>query len=389
VPKPDLRPLVVICAATYWHATTMLDHHLARELATYAEVVYLEPPTSFLTRWRSLAGGEASVRPWRERVEHSITVIRPRVNPLMEQRLGKPLALALTRRTMRRAVGGYGTRPVRAVVLMSLNPLFDVLGEQFRVFYASDDLAAGASLMGINDPALVRQAVRLPRRADVVVAVSPPLVDRLRKDGVEALLIPNGVYVQHFAAAASSEPAADLVALGPRRVGFVGHLGDRIDADLVAAVAERGCTVLLVGPRQRTATPGRLEALLRRPNVHWVGRRPYAQLPSVLAAADVWMLPYGDSEFNRASFPLKLLEYLAAGRRVVATDLPAVRWLDTGLVDVARTPADFADAVEAALRRPLTAAESARRIDFATAHGWPERIRPLAARIGLQRGEPR
>lgn len=388
--RSEVRPLVMICAATYWHGITMLDHHLARQLARYAEVIYLEPPTSFLTRWRNPAAGEAARRPWREAVSRDITVIRPRVNPLMERRIGKPLALALTRRTMLRAVRGYGSRRVHAVVLMSLNPLFAVLGERFRVFYATDDLAAGAGLMGIQDRGLADRAVRLPRQADIVVAVSPPLVDRLRADGVTTVLIPNGVEAEHFAPSPATRAAGDLVALGPRRVGFVGHLGDRIDLDLVVAVADRDCTVVLVGPLQRAATgTGRLEQLLQRPNVHWTGPRPYAELPSVLAAADVWMLPYSDSEFNRASFPLKLLEYLAAGRRVVATDLPAVRWLDTDFIDCASTPESFADAVEAALDRPLTRAESAGRAAYAARHSWAERIRPLADRLGLNHSAPR
>nr|WP_269327176.1 glycosyltransferase [Kineosporia mesophila] len=236
--------------------------------------------------------------------------------------------------------------------------------------------------MGISDPGLAGRAVTLPRQADIVVAVSPPLVDSLRSAGVEALLIPNGVDVPHFSRTVKASPDPAAVELGPRRVGFAGHLGDRIDPDLIAAVADRDCTVLLVGPRQRGAGDW-LEEVLRRPNVHWLGLRSYADLPSVLAAADVWMLPYDDSAFNRASFPLKLLEYLAAGRRVVATDLPAVRWLDTGLIDVAHGAAGFADAVTGTLGRPLTAAESADRIGFASSHGWTERVRPLAEQMGL------
>lgn len=378
------QPLVMICAATYWHGPTMLDHHVARELARYADVIYLDPPTSFLTKWRNPVAGEASQLPWYERVAPGITVFRPRVNPLMERRWGKPLALALVRRTMRRAAARYGSRPVHAVVLMSLNPLFGVLGERFRVFYASDDLTAGAGLMGIHDHGLAAQAVGLPRQADVVAAVSPPLVERLWADGIDALLIPNGVDVAHFARTTTTQAAADLETIGPRVVGFVGHLGDRIDLDLVAAVADRDCSVLLVGPRQRGACRGGLERLLQRPNVHWVGPRPYAELPAVLAAADVWMLPYGDSDFNRASFPLKILEYLAAGRRVVATDLPAVRWLDTDLIEIASTPAMFADRVASSLNHPLTSGESSRRTAFAAGHGWSERVRPLAARIDLK-----
>lgn len=73
-----------------------------------------------------------------------------------------------------------------------------------------------------------------------------------------------------------------------------------------------------------------------------------APLPYV----DVGLVPYGDPAFNRASSPLKTLENLAAGRAVVATDLPAVCWLDTALVTVAGDPDGSADAVEAALAAP-------------------------------------
>jgi teichuronic acid biosynthesis glycosyltransferase TuaH len=373
----------------------MLDHHLARELTRYADVIYLDPPTSFLTRLRNPAAAKAADGPALEAVEPGVVVARPRVNPLMERRIGKPLATFLTRRTMRRAVRAAqfagmsvpGRRPVHAVVLPSLNPLFGAVGERHKVFWASDDLVAGAGLMGIDDPALRRRASELPRQADVVAAVSPLLVEDLQRLGVPAVLVPNGVDVEHFSATLTTSPAADLTALvadaGGRAVGFVGHLGDRIDIDLVAAVADRGITVLLVGPVQRTADPARMDALLAHPNVRPVGARPYADLPAVLAATDVWLLPYGDSRFNQASFPLKTLEYLAAGRRVVATDLPAVRWLDTELVSVAGGPAEFADAVETALATPVPATERQERISFAAGHGWSDRVRRLAERIDL------
>ena len=77
-----------------------------------------------------------------------------------------------------------------------------------------------------------------------------------------------------------------------------------------------------------TFDPERMEALIARPNVHWLGTKPFAELPSYLGAIDVGLTPYAQSAFNRASFPLKTLEYLAAGRPAVASDLPAHRWLD-------------------------------------------------------------
>ncbi len=98
-------------------------------------------------------------------------------------------------------------------------------------------------------------------------------------------------------------------------------------------------------------------------------------------------MPYGDTQFNRNSFPLKTLEYLAAGRPVVATPLPAVRWLETDLVAQAASPEAFAAAVlrQAPLARG-PALVAARR-ELAMRHSWPARAEQLARLLGLGAGE--
>jgi teichuronic acid biosynthesis glycosyltransferase TuaH len=163
----------------------------------------------------------------------------------------------------------------------------------------------------------------------------------------------------------------------------VGHLSERVDVRYLEAVAETGLRLLMIGPRQTTMQEGHFAALARHPNVEWVGAVPYVDLPDALAGTTTCLLPYGDSAFNRASFPLKVLEYLAAGRRVVSTDLPAIEWLDTDLVTVAASPADFAEAVRASLSTPLTAEEIDRRRAFASTHTWENRVRQLAGLLGL------
>ena len=119
------------------------------------------------------------------------------------------------------------------------------------------------------------------------------------------------------------------------------------------AVAQSGHSLLLVGPRQTTFELERINALLSLPNVQWVGPKPFESLPSYLRITTVGLTPYADSDFNRASFPLKTLEYLAAGKPVVSTDLPAARWLATDLVTIAKSPADFAHDHGTAVGRTL------------------------------------
>jgi teichuronic acid biosynthesis glycosyltransferase TuaH len=211
------------------------------------------------------------------------------------------------------------------------------------------------------------------------------LVDKWAAMGCQPRFIPNGVDERLFADT-DRAPLPDDVHLPRPIAGFIGHLSERIDVALLEAVADRGCSLLLVGPRQRTFDLRRIDTLLARPNVRWVGAKPFASLPSYLRVIDVGLVPYADSAFNRGSFPLKTLEYLAGGRAAVATDLPAVRWLQTDLVTVATKPAAFADAVQSALAAPRPAELTRRRAAFAASHSWSQRAAELAAVLGIEPG---
>jgi teichuronic acid biosynthesis glycosyltransferase TuaH len=126
-----------------------------------------------------------------------------------------------------------------------------------------------------------------------------------------------------------------------------------------------------------------MERLLSRPNVQWVGPKPFEQLPSYVRAIDVGLVPYADSAFNRGSFPLKTLEYLAAGRPTVATDLPAIRWLDTPTVAMAKDPSEFSHLVVQALsQRPDDSTVAAMRA-VAKRNSWDLRAREFGDLLGL------
>lgn len=374
------RELVVIAAGAPWAGTRLLDQHLAHELARYADVLYVDPPVSFLTRFRNPAAAAASGPAGLDLVEPGVTRLAVRVLPLKERRGMKRVTLALTRRAMRKAMRQLCTPVVRACIVKSLDPLFGAVRERYAVLYAADDFLAGARLMGLRDQQIASLAEAQPRRADLVVAVSPVIVDSMRARGADPLLIPNGVDAEHFAA--TPAPTFEYGDAEPV-VAFVGHLSERIDVALLAAVAATGVRLRMIGPRQTTLPGGHLR-VLSGGNVEWTGPVPYDDLPAHLADTVTCLVPYGDTDFNRASFPLKILEYLAAGRRVVATDLPAVRWLDTDLIEVASGPDAFAAAVRRSLETPLTAEEIARRRAFAAGHSWRSRVAVLAEALGLR-----
>lgn len=379
----DWSGLIVFCAATSWEGNRFPDQHMAERLAEYAPVLYVDPPLSILAPWRdpALAHGLRGPR---------LQLVNPRLarlTPIGPPGRGRPgldrVADATTRRAIRRAVQRLGRPRVHAVIAASLAPVFGVCGEARRVLYSTDDFVAGAELVKVDRNTLVRQEHRQLSTVDTVVVCSPGLLERYRTMGLDPVLVPNGCDDELFATTDDAPWPPDVTL--PRPVaGYVGHLTDRIDPALLEAVARRGRSLLLVGPPSPSFDMSRLERLLAMPNVRAVGRKAFADLPSYLRTIDVGLLPYGDSAFNRASFPLKVLEYLAAGRAAVATDLPAMRWLNTELIEIADSPNRFADAVDRALEQQRTHELVAARRAFAREHSWARRAENMARVVGLE-----
>jgi glycosyltransferase involved in cell wall biosynthesis len=127
---------------------------------------------------------------------------------------------------------------------------------------------------------------------------------------------------------------------------FVGGVDERLDFELLDAVARLRpeWSIVLIGPELYV----RAGQLLRAPNIYRLGRRPYSRLPAYIQAADVCLVPYCDTPWARACNPVKVLEYLAGGRPVVSTDVPALRDFEP-YVRIATGPREFVAAVEVLL----------------------------------------
>ncbi|WP_448071224.1 glycosyltransferase [Georgenia yuyongxinii] len=293
----------------------------------------------------------------------------------------------LTRPVVRAAVAAIVARRVRtevrrsgreARVVVAAGPEVRFprrVGGQ-RVLLLTDDWVAGAGLMGLSRARVLKVLAANGSVADAVAAVTPELAEASRPltGHRDIAVLPNGVWTPTDGLADPTREAA----------GLVGQLNERLDLDALEAVARSGVDIVVAGPRRDRdpAFGARLSMLLAQPNVQWLGEIPSDQVPALLETVSVGLTPYRDTAFNRASFPLKTLEYLAAGRPVVATDLPATRWLGTDLVEVARDAEDFARRVRRLLERDDPPAERARRKSFAGQHTWRARADTLLGIVG-------
>lgn len=215
---------------------------------------------------------------------------------------------------------------------------------------------------------------RLVEESDLVVASA-----RALKDGLEArswrdvALVPNAVNTHLFARGRehprpSDLPEADAVFL------YVGALwGEWFDWDWVVALA-RGrpdAAVVLVGDYrgQCKNPPG---------NLHFLGLRPQSEVPAYLAHADVCLVPFKVSPLIRAVSPLKVFEYLAMGKPVVASDMPELH--DLPYVTIVHGAEEFVQAVGRAQGIKPLEEDIAR---FTGENGWKARVRQLERLLGV------
>jgi glycosyltransferase involved in cell wall biosynthesis len=380
------RRLVVVVSGVTWDGVKGSDRQLAEALREHADVLWVDPPVSPATPDRYRGVSARAGRQWRPTLVQAAPGIQ-RLTPVALPGLTRPgireTTWPLVRLQLRWALRRLGKRP-HAVLACSPH---DVLGRWgpsvVDVLYGTDDWVAGAELMKLDRDRVAAEERNSLRRADLVLAVGPELAQRWRGLGVEPVLFPNGCSPDAYLA--DVEPAAVPEEFPAAVAGLSGQLSDRIDLALLEAVAETGIGLLLVGPRDPGWYPERVNALLAKDNVHHVGAVPFEELLPYLARFDVGLTPYADSAFNRASFPLKTLEYLAAGKPVVSSDLPASRRLreETAEIRLAETAEEFAQLVLDAVKEARDPNAVADRRAVAREHSWAARAATLAGLIGL------
>ena len=385
---------LVWMAGVSWNDIHGTDWHMVSAMVCHASILWVDPPVSPIAAALRRNTPHQAFTPRISFVDEHITRLTPVAMPGLS-RPGMRLTTApLVRRQTKWALHRLGIRPF-AVVATYPGDLLGYWGSDVvNVVYGTDDYVAGAELMGLSARYQLRQEKKIVGRADLVAAISPMIADRWASFGAHPIVIPNGCRL------AESRPQvapAELGGLTRPVVGLIGQLSDRIDMSILNALADSGFSLLIVGPLDPRWELQRFRRLVERPNVYYTGPVAAEAVPSYLAVIDVGITPYLDTPFNRASFPLKTLEYLGAGVPVVSTDIPAAQWLLADLAhgehahtaDRIMALANDGDGFVDAVRR-LAASDPAEEhlragqcIAFATRHTWERRAMSLASAIGL------
>jgi glycosyltransferase involved in cell wall biosynthesis len=283
----------------------------------------------------------------------------------------------LVRRAMRR-IG------LSDPVLWTYNPLaheyLDGFSWKHIIYHCVDELAGAP---GMPQAVVEEKERELLARSDLVVTSASTLAEAKRPHSRRVEYLANAADFAHFARAANPATAEpdDLQAIPRPRIGFVGAVSDyKVDLEGLTAVFRNRAEwqLVMIGPvgeGQPTTSVRLLDAL---PNVHLLGSRSYEMLPAYLKGFDVCLLPNRVNRYTRHMFPLKFFEYLASGKPVVMSPLPALA--DYRHLAYVASPSDtggFENAVLRALTEPLDADVRAARVAEASRHDWDQQARRL------------
>jgi glycosyltransferase involved in cell wall biosynthesis len=364
----------IICFSHDWTGDPLSKTHLMRLLARDNRVLWVNSigyRTPGLNKadvgrlWKKLKAARQSLR----EVEKNIFVL----NPLAIPAYGLGAARAINRWWLRRQVLGAMrklgfTRPINWVFNPAAAVLARRLGEETLIYQCVDEYSA---FSGVASQAILDLEADLLRRADLVIVSADKLYESKSRYNPRTVTVRHGVDFEHFRKAL--DPAtvvpAEIASLPRPVVGFFGLIADWVDVELMAEVAKKFAPGSLVVLGKATTDVSVLKAL---PNVHLLGRKPYAELPAYCKGFDVALNPFRINELTLNANPLKVREYLAAGLQVVATNIPEVAML--GTCRVADTPEQFLHEVEEALKTPGPRVEIS---ELVRSEGWDARLREI------------
>ena len=242
------------------------------------------------------------------------------------------------------------------------------LGEQLTVYHCIDNFpqarytfSSRATIRGMEDT--------LWRTVDLVLVRTPGLIKGRESLNQNTHLLPGGVDTDRFNPATVPKPPPYLTSISSPRIGFLGTIDDRLDFDLLLSVVRElpEMNFVFVGPlRRHLADVGRMRA---QSNVHFVSPCTPDEAPSVMSAFDVGLIPYRINAYTEGVSPIKLYEYLAMEKPVVATPLPYVL-RERDCVSIAEDSGSFVRLLKAAIANPGDPKLRRTRRERAKAHSW-------------------
>ena len=374
-PSPPAWPDVgvIVLGVHRWRSIWSGNHFLMTTLSRFFRVVWVDPAHG----WRDLVkpSGLLDLALRRRRARDACDgfpnfhVYVP--EPWLPNLYRPPrLRRASLHRRIERARRALRQRGCRQIVLYIWHPDFaealDFQLHDVSIYHIKDEY----SYSDVERPITERER-NLIRAVDHVFVISPGLLDRKGSINPQTSRIPVGV---NYAAYAKPLPEPPDLARIPRpRIGYSGRIKRQLNWDLLERLARLHpeWSFAFVGPKHDH--PELLSKILRLedlPNIHFLGPKPWWEIPAYCQHFDVCIMPYEVTDYTNLIQPLKLFEYLATGLPTIGSRIRALEAF-SDVVTLADSPNEWSMAIESALTPAENTDDHVRqRREAARSHDW-------------------
>ena len=210
--------------------------------------------------------------------------------------------------------------------------------------------------------------------SDLVSVSSLSLMQKAMKFTNNYVFLPNACEFEHF----NKNTNSNIISKFHKPViGYFGSIADWFDTDLLEYVA-KNCpdySFIMIGH----TIGSDIRKLRNFQNIHFIGERPYSELPKYLHGFDVCLIPFKKTPLIHATHPIKIYEYFAAGKPVVATDMPELHSM-AKMCFISKTKEDFLVNIRKAINETNVTLQK-ERIEFASKNTWDDRFKKLYEKL--------
>lgn len=384
LPKPKkTHEFILISTADWDHPFWTNKQHITARLAErghrvlYVESLGLRQFTTSIRDLKRIYRRTKRSLLWGRNLRPNIWVWSPLVIPLHSYSIVRKLNWWILSACIR-----YFTKTLqfKNPILWSYNPTIAPISKNINftkhVYHCVDELREAP---GMPVELLELEEHRYCEQVDMIITTSPTLYQNRKQWNPRTYYLPNPCDFEHFNQVTGDiRMASPLEEIPEPRIGFVGALSHyKVDAELIKQITKQhpDWHVVLLGQVGEGEPHARFDELLSFPNIHFLGPKPYDELPHYLKGFNVAMLPCPINGYTQSMFPLKFFEYLAAGIPVVTTALASLE----GYKDICywtHTNEEFMDAIRTVLE-DKDPERIAMGIDLAQENTWENRVESI------------
>jgi UDP-galactopyranose mutase len=297
------QPFLICFSHLRWDFVFQRPQHLMTRLAKSCRVVFWEEP-------KEVAGLLEPLLSLRPCSKSGVTVASPEIPLGLDQHETDAALRVLLDRVQANRDG--------KLILWYYTPMMLSFSQHLEADCIVYDCMDELTNFKFAAPDLRAREAQLLQTADLVFTGGYSLYEAKRDRHPSVHPLPSSVEREHFVVARGPvEEPQDQRALPRPRLGFYGVVDERMDLSLLAQLADARpeWSIVIIGPVVKICQ----EDLPQRANLHYLGAKPYGELPTYLAGWDVALMPFAINEATRFISPTKTPEYLSAGKPVVST----------------------------------------------------------------------